>query len=288
MFAGVVVVLSVWFLGAYAYQFSCWKFAGIFGDDGNLENIFAPVNAFFSAVGVIGVVAAIIYQVVQYNGQSFENNFINLLNIHIKTRGDIVYPFDNGELNGQKTSRGVEAFSDYYKLYRAICSKYNGKFKSAKYCYLTKDMIDEINDYLSMLDNDVKSERDIFKISHAMFESYTEARLFHYYTELYRLLKYTKENAPRRKCRDCMRMIRANLSVFELAMIYYNALMIDDEENFKELIEKSELFDNLKLEILFDEGVAGSYKDAAFGNAATQKKECLTMVSNECTETVTK
>ena len=279
----ILLIVLVWIAGAHSFKTSWGFFSNFFGSISDLQNIFAPQAALFSAISAFCIVATFYYQIKQFSVQSFESNFMNMLNMHVLTRSEITYPFEkqrphNGLCVPQDAppTSGASAFIDYYNLYHAVCAKYNTLFAPGKEFYLNDAFSRDIEDQMGMLmerDPFPPPQNELFEISHLEFDSLTERRLWHYYKQLYRLIKYTDENAPKEKKGEYLGIIRANLSVHEHAMVYYNALMVKDYElgggtkpKFQSLIERTSMLHNFPKEMLFDNHVAGKYEQSAFDN----------------------
>lgn len=86
-----------------------------------------------------------------------------------------------------------------------------------------------------------------------MYIHITEISIFDsYFRNLYRIFKYIDETAliedSERYNYSCI--VRAQLSDFELLMLFYNALTIKDDGKFKQLIEKYAIFNNIRTEML--------------------------------------
>lgn len=80
----IAIVLILWLLGGTAYRWSCWPFAGLFGEIDNLENVFSPVGAFFSALASGATFFLIYWQFKEadkrdqeFQIQLFENKFFS-------------------------------------------------------------------------------------------------------------------------------------------------------------------------------------------------------------------
>lgn len=274
------LAIALWIAGAHAYRTSWWIFANFFGDVSDLQNIFAPQVALFSAVTSLVIVATFISQAKQFYTQNFESDFMNMLHIHITTRSEIAYKLKRYSVSTNAksehgTSKGPEAFIDYFNLYQVICSKFNPNLPTGKDDYLNEELLREIEDYQGMLaENEQQtSEQTLFEIAHKTFDDITERRLWHYYKHLYRTIKFTHENAPKESRSEYLGIIRANLSTHEHAMVYYNAPMVKDYEadgtskpKFQLLIENTAMLHNFPKEILFDNNAAGEYALSAYEN----------------------
>jgi len=89
-----------------------------------------------------------------------------------------------------------------------------------------------------------------------------EAHLGHYFRTLYNIVRFVDEKGPDKRL-FYVRLLRAQLSDSELAIIFYNGLS-EDGKNFKPLIEKYALLDNLKNSHILYPNHRAEYNDSAF------------------------
>ena len=90
--------------------------------------------------------------------------------------------------------------------------------------------------------------------------------LDHYFRHLYRVFKYIDDsdiiddkNKYKYSC-----MVRANLSQYELIMLFYNCLSSNGKERFKPLIETYAIFNNIRVELLAKQEHKDLYKEKAY------------------------
>lgn len=90
--------------------------------------------------------------------------------------------------------------------------------------------------------------------------------LDHYFRHLYRVFKYINDsdiidekNKYKYSC-----MVRANLSQYELIMLFYNCLSSNGIERFKPLIETYAIFNNIRVELLAKQEHKDLYEDKAY------------------------
>lgn len=80
--------------------------------------------------------------------------------------------------------------------------------------------------------------------------------LDHYFRLLYRIIKYiddSKEKIPemtKSKRYEYTSIVRATLSQYELILLFYNCLSTNGNKNFKPLIDRYAIFNNLRVELL--------------------------------------
>lgn len=90
--------------------------------------------------------------------------------------------------------------------------------------------------------------------------------LDHYFRHLYRIFKYIDDsdiiddnNKYKYSC-----MVRANLSQYELIMLFYNCLSSNGNEKFKPLIETYAIFNNIRVELLAKQEHKDLYEEKAY------------------------
>lgn len=101
---------------------------------------------------------------------------------------------------------------------------------------------------------DASPDVDIYRGVRKVMENYFD----HYFRTLYRILKFIKESdlgrcdkKKQEETRDlCADLVRAQLSTFELAILYYNGLYPEFNQTAKLLYEHFCLFDNMDPRIL--------------------------------------
>ena len=89
--------------------------------------------------------------------------------------------------------------------------------------------------------------------------------LGHYYRNLYRMFKNindTKIKGFNKKY--YAKLIRAQLSEFEILLLFYNCLWVDDDSNFKKLVEDFGLLEGINYDKLLDRSHCKFYNDQAF------------------------
>lgn len=92
--------------------------------------------------------------------------------------------------------------------------------------------------------------------------------LGHYFRFLYNLIRFVNQSRfPKTKY---IRIVRAQLSDFELVILFYNVIATD-RTRFKEYIEFFTLFDNLPMGLLLNRDHAEYYELSAFDENASKK-----------------
>lgn len=278
-FVLLIVVIVLWCVGGLAFQFSLWPFAGMFGPTADLQNVFSPVGALFSGVAVWGAIYTIYIQTVMTNRQQFESVFFNLLNIHNENKRNLRFPLPLEGVDSEKNIIGDEAFLRYYRLLKNIYSYvFRASVNNDVQCSgIGQEVLEEVNDNLGHSRDEnmvVKlNDKDLFRLTYDIYTQYTDPYYSNYARHIYHTLKYVCDNASAVKDkRIYIRMLRAQLSIHEAALLYYRAITSEDKRNgankskYQELIEKTSFLHLLcdDMSMLFDNYKAGQMDDSAF------------------------
>lgn len=244
-----IITIFIWALSFLLFTTSWDKDErGTFGD------MFGAVNALFSGLAFAGLIVTLIMQheelglqreeLAQTNDelaaqreefaaqtktmkiQRFENTLFNMLSLQQGIINSLDYiPQDGADPNPE--SRGKYVFDVFYNK------------KITKFQYGNERQIMGIKGLIQD-ENDIQAYRRVSKIS--IFDSY--------FRHLYRIFKYIDESQliddTERYSYSCI--VRAQLSEYELLLLFYNALTIDDNGiyKFKNLIEKYAIFNNIR------------------------------------------
>lgn len=244
-----IITIIIWALSFLLFTTNWDKEErGTFGD------MFGAVNALFSGLAFAGLIVTLIMQheelglqrneLAQTNDelaaqreefvaqtktmkiQRFENTLFNMLSLQQGIVNSLDYiPQDGADPNLE--SRGKYVFDVFYNK------------KITKFQYGNEQQIMGIKG-LIQAENDIQAYRRVSEIS--IFDSY--------FRHLYRIFKYIDESQliddTERYSYSCI--VRAQLSDYELLLLFYNALTIDDNGiyKFKNLIEKYAIFNNIR------------------------------------------
>lgn len=146
--------------------------------------------------------------------QRFENTFFQMLSLHNSIVDNIVCD-DLDHYKGRKA---------FYSFYNHLKNKYFGMGKQT-----TEEM-----------------ELKILANSYTEFFNVHQATIGHYFRNMYHILKFIDET-PLIETADKLRyvaILRAQLSTYELLLLFYNALSPFGSERFKPLIDKYKLIDD--------------------------------------------
>ena len=210
-----------------------WYFLKDQTDRGTFGDMFGSVNAMFSGLAFVGVIYAILLQSKELKlqrkelrftrdelegqkiqmeaqnvtliKQNFENTFFELL----KIQNDITNGIDL--IDGNRTTQGRDCFKVFY-----------GRFKTLWGRNL----------------NNLKGESELDRINKTYLSFYEghQSEFGHYFRSLYNIVKLVDSSNMEDK-RLYTNLIRAQLSSFELTLLFYNSLSDMGAEKFKPLIE---------------------------------------------------
>lgn len=244
-----IITIFIWALSFLLFTTSWDK-----DERGTLGDMFGAVNALFSGLAFAGLIVTLIMQheelglqreeLAQTNDelaaqreefaaqtktmkiQRFENTLFNMLSLQQGIINSLDYiPQDDADPNLE--SRGKYVFDVFYNK------------KITKFQYGNERQIMGIKGLIQD-ENDIQAYRRVSEIS--IFDSY--------FRHLYRIFKYIDESQliddTERYSYSCI--VRAQLSEYELLLLFYNALTIDDNGiyKFKNLIEKYAIFNNIR------------------------------------------
>lgn len=165
----------------------------------------------------------------------FENTFFQMVSIH----NTIVNSIDVDPGTSKNQLKGRECF----KYFR----------DQMKMFYEVDPNPDELQKSLNAHDH--------------LWQSY-QNDLAHYYRYLYNIIRFINESNVNKA--RYIRILRAQLSDFELLVLFYNGLF-PLARKFKEYVEFFTLFDNLPKDLLFDSSHEKFYDPSAFDEKARKK-----------------
>ncbi len=240
---GILLVLTVWFLGVYLLVFSkyglCWWNYSSYGD------VFTAVSALFSGLVLVAIVITFYVQIhslkatsISISVQQFENNFFRLVEI----QRQILMGFARSNMTGLGANHrsSLEILQEYYKELKE-------EYKKLKEIKSTLNRIEKAYD--------------------SMFSERREY-LGHYFRHLYNIVKYIDAASVENK-QLYANLLRAQLSTVEHLLLFYNCLSSYGVEKFKPLVEKYALFENMPkntidIELKDDSKHKDLYKPCAF------------------------
>lgn len=255
----VLCVVVVWAASGLLIYFYAGDARGIFGD------MFGAVNALFSGLAFVGFLYTILLQradlklqkhehdlsraemaaqreqlVLQnetLRQQSFENTFFQLLRL----QNDIVNAIDLMQTEtGAVTVKGRDCFRVFY----------------ASFCTRWREQRPEDAGQTTL---------DRIRRTYLNFSADIEAEAGHYFLTLYNILKYVDSSDVAQKKRYT-NLVRAQLSSFEVALLFYACLSERGAAKFKPLIERYAMLKMLPRQELLELQHIELYDPVAFGS----------------------
>jgi len=258
----IIVILGSWLATYYLLKDLGENDRGTFGD------MFGSINALFSGLALAGIIITILLQRnelklqrqeladtrQEFKNQNetlkiqrFENTFFNLLNIHHKIVSDIDFRY-------YKNKEKDEPFSNFSYIKKTSDDKEIVEIEGRdvfRYKY---------NRFKIAVEENPNNWPDIY------LDEYNKSQtdFGHYFRNLYRMVKlvdntdffYDKESTSTEEIFKLKytytSILRAQLSDFELAWLFYNCLSANGNEKFKPLIEKYSLLKNLPDNLILD------------------------------------
>ncbi len=236
----LVVTISLWlvnFLLLYDHPER-----GVIGD------MFGAVNAFFGGLALAGIIYTIIIQQKElaeardrdeeqrYNLriQTFENTFFQMLRLN----SDIV---NSIQLPGQReTVQGRGCFEEIYDTWLGM--HYESQEKN----------------------NDSASEIDKINEAYLNFFKFAQAVIGHYFRHLYNSLMFIKNSDIENK-QLYANLLKAHVSSYEIAILFYHCLSDIGKKEFKPLVEEFAFLQDVNEVLLFKPTHVSLYNKTAYG-----------------------
>jgi len=174
--------------------------------------------------------------------QKFEDRFFALLDFNTS----IIEAMD---LRKSKTGEQVATARDCFRFF------FNKGFLNDVATHYTSTYHDPKNSYYVLHHDALLFEPNVPKndILHH-YNEFFKARMHdlgHYFNNLLQLLKFIDKNAPEDSQKEYFDIVRAQLSLYELALLYYHGLSPWGQIEFKPLIEKYGLLHFMTSEHIF-------------------------------------
>jgi uncharacterized membrane protein len=248
---GVIIVYSNFFSGEITSDHNRW---GTMGDffSGTLNPIFGFIGLFAllltiaiqnkeltnSSRELATSAKALKEQSASLKKQNFENTFFQMIRLH----NDIVNGMFHGDPNSaDKGLSGRGCFEEFYSRFRAHYGRANSNAADSK-------------DFL-----------DIIEDGYQTFFLEKQSSVGHYFRNLYTIIKFVHKSEIENK-KQYVSMVRAQLSSYELSLLFYNCLWSVGRKKFKGLVETYELLENMNVELLTNpKDQLPLYKLSAYG-----------------------
>ncbi|PAA97740.1 putative phage abortive infection protein [Serratia fonticola] len=201
--------------------------------------------------------------------QQFEDVFFRMMSIHTSIINDL-------DLRNKKNKTEISSGRDtFISFYREFIGEYNknkmmidlnnsvGKLLHVNDAFTTFAIH---NSELQKEDMDIYDERNIIGFSFECFWVKHRADLGHYFRFLFNIYKFIDDsNLSESQKYSYARILRAQISDYELLILFYNCLSFYGFERFKPYAEKYMIFNNLPFALLIIDEHASLYESSAFG-----------------------
>lgn len=277
----VLIIIGLWY---YTY---CELKDMPTNERGTLGDMFGTVNALFSGLAFAGIIFTILLQrkelgyqrnelketrkefIIQnktLKSQRFENTFYNLVSLHNQIVNDIDY--DRTRYNRDRsmvviTVKGRDVFRDRFNNLNSMLEESDEENVNKTYLEFYKERKTDFGHYFRNL------YRIIKMIHETEFVTFEELDLDS--NNQVDLEKYNLCNFIQKYKYTCI--VRAQLSDYELLLLFYNCLSENGIEKFKPLVEEYALLKNLPQEDIIYPNLLSLFNDSAYKNK-NDKKSC--------------
>lgn len=229
---------------------------GTFGDK------FGAINSLFSGLAFAGIIFTIMLQRKELELQRRELE---------ETRD--VFITQNTMLSQEKSEN---TFFQLLNLFNTIVNNIDLRSKQSKNEVIStgRDCFETFyNKFKLYLNQSNKEKANSFSADWTLEEALTaytvlynnnESDLSHYFRTLYHIIKFV-ENSNLENKNQYTAIVRAQLSSYEQALLFYNCLHSNGNEKFKPLIENYALFKNLNTSLILRENHLNEYSKNAYG-----------------------
>ena len=197
--------------------------------------------------------------------QTFEGTFFQLLSLH----QDLTNSIDLYSKKTQYTTRGKDCFKTlYYKFSKIVLKEEENKGATL----------------VNVIENIIIKEKykhevrinigniEYIRSSYKKFIRKNNSEVSHYFKSLYNIIKFIDESNISEK-EIYINTIRAQLSTYEAALLFYNEIYHPGRVHFKKYIEKYSLFKNMQKDVLLSEKMhVKFYNKSAFNYQPKNKK----------------
>lgn len=237
IFATLAVVLIMSVMGSTYYFFGKES-----NDRGTFGDMFGAANALFTGLSFVGLIVTILLQRKDLNiqrnelqkqtdsihVQNFESTFFQMLGI-LHGVIESLEIIDEG-----KIIRG-----------RRVFSILNAKINKLLYDFTTTEEYQDRSDYLieDIIRYTFIEKKDAIKVYDDLYNDYSDV-LGHYFRALYHIVKFTDQHTGIDK-QKYISIARSHLSNSEITLLYYNCLHENGVLQFKPLVEKYALLNNI-------------------------------------------
>jgi hypothetical protein len=239
-------IFAIFFIYYQALNNTNWPFQGLSNEQkGQFGDSFGALSSLFSALGFGGVLLTIWYQhktIEKTNSRAELQQFESILFQMLTTHNSIISDIDiQSRAGGEVIFKGRDCFHRYYT-------------KHLKPAYKRRK-----------LDIPTASELETICAAYETVWLRNRQNLGHYFRFIYNIFLFidTSEISATSK-QKYSRIVRSQISDYELLMLFYNCLYKNGKEKFKPLVEKYSIFNNLPTELILSKSHLSFYENSAF------------------------
>ena len=267
LFLGVIILWGLsWVLSFWIYPEI--EYRGQFGDS------FGAVNALFAGLAFAGVIGTIRLQMRELEfqrreleeqkeqlqaqnqtlqKQNFENSFFQLLGLHNEIVNSMT--ISGPSLSGPKRNLGTNYYSGR-ECFDLMLQKLQDIYQPLKERF-----------HAGTQKNEDEGRELMYKWLNGKYEEFfpeLQPYVGHYFRHLYNIVEFVDKSTPEvAEKKFYTDLIRAQLSNTELGLLFYYGLS-DRGAEFRDLVEKYALFENIPSEVLIREEHKGLYAPKAY------------------------
>lgn len=261
-FLSVVVYYYIALTKAY------WPFDGIKKEElGTFGDSWGMLTSIFSVLAFLGVSYSLIMQTdafkhsedvaqkQQYHTlkQGFENNLFQMLSLLQEIISEIRIRKTNVDKDDDPVRVGRSTFKVIFEL---SYEKYKPIYQERKY-----DSLSEM--YVHLL--------DLFRGT----GGHTQFNLGHYFRFLYNIFRYIHDsNVSGEDKLEYAKIVRAQISNYELLLLFYNIMHVDGIK-FQKYVVEYQIFDNLPVDKLLNPAHALLFDAKAYGENVSFRKDFI-------------
>lgn len=194
--------------------------------------------------------------------QVFESSFFALLGAY----QDIVRMLDVSDLRRATTHRGRDCFKYFYDAFKnedGAITYFGREHLSPNKAELVKRLSTGPG-FLDFMRSRGVTDNNIVQAYVSFFLDH-QSDIGHYFRTIYHIYRFIDESdLPWEEKQRFARIVRAQLSTYELLLFFYNGLSPYGYQKFWPLANKYEIFQNLDVDLLFDPSHI-KYYDGALG-----------------------
>lgn len=227
---------------------------------------------FISLLGFIALIYTLIFQQKQItdnqansNKQAFETNYFHLLDLYNNIVSDLELRTDDEYF---KPFEPLFKRNIFKKLYEKFIEEYSDeRLKQSDFDYINKFNYDNATEdeleYIFKLIHVRDLTPQYIILSYLDFSKNYESLIAHYFRTIYQILKYLDNNEyvinrhwnteVTFEVKFYSNILRAQLSTYELVMLYLNCLSENGFDKFLPLMIKFDMFEHINKDLLFDD-----------------------------------